>query len=485
MGDSDFGSGGGMAGQHPLPLNPPPLKVAPTDADGFNTIRIPLVAVACWRLNAPAFAFDSSFPAPDFAPEFTKLASVVQANPGCPASLFAHADPAGSDDVNKVISDRRAISIYATITRQPDLWEDLYSNSYDRETWGTKAIQTMLATLTDGSGTPYYTDTIDDKYGQHTSEAVQRFQTDAGKNPSGQADRDTRRVLFGAYMDVLCRDGSGARFQMQPSDFMGGGADPGGKMAYQGCSRFNPVVLLSNDDMAGDRGVRNDKDAPNRRVVVFLFRPRKTTPSEWPCPRVKEPADACRAQFWPDGEQRRQNGPQARLYKDTRDTMACRFYDRQARRSPCEGAKTMMELHIRLFDACSRALPDAPYRIRASGKEYTGTADGSGLAIVKRVPGPLESCDVEWNHAGNPLQSGSSEFSMTVLVSLPGTGTRQRLCNLGYTDGTEDEALDAFKTDYGLQGASESAVLDTLRSVHDSASPKAPVASAPPGPAGS
>jgi len=110
-------------------------------------------------------------------------------------------------------------------------------------------------------------------------------------------------------------------------------------MALQGCSRFNPVKLLPISVMNGDdQDARNAADAPNRRVIMFFFRKGvKITKADWPCPPVKESTRACKAQFWHDGDQRRQNGDVERKYLDTHDTMACRFYDRFARRSPCEG----------------------------------------------------------------------------------------------------------------------------------------------------
>lgn len=332
-----------MTAEHPVPRGLP-FYVAPTDKDDVNTIRLPVVPICCWRLNDVAFAFDSSFVGPDFAGELTKLATMVKANPGAPASIFAHADPVGSDDVNKTISDRRAIAVYALLTRQIDQWEELYSKPVDGDKWGTKAIQSMLATVQDGSGNPYYGGDIDGKYGPETKQAVEAFQTDAGLDVDGDAGPKTRKVLFGAYMDTICVDSSGKRFLMDPkNDFLGGGADPGGKMAMQGCSELNPVFLLSQDEMSqyqqsGDTKTRNKRNGPNRRVVIFLFRPGTQVPAgAWPCPRVKEGVGACRGQFWPDGDQRRAAGDDERKYQDTHDTMACRFYDRFARRSPCEG----------------------------------------------------------------------------------------------------------------------------------------------------
>jgi outer membrane protein OmpA-like peptidoglycan-associated protein len=369
MSDDEITSGTAMAAQHTV-FPRASLKVAPTDTTNFNAIRIPLIPVACWRLNDPGFAFDSSFVAPTFQGEIAQLAALVQANPGCPAALFGHADPAGSDDVNKTISDRRAIATYALLTRQPPLWEYLYSNPVDGDTWGTRAIQVILQMLThpvfdaDGNRVPpdasYYGGDIDGKYGPETQGAVKQFQSDAGLAVDGDAGPQTRKVLFGAYMDMLCTspasnappasDPNGAPpsqptetpFQMQPSDFLGGAsAGPGDlpKMSLQGCSRFNPVVLLTTEEMDGDdQDTRNADDAPNRRVLMLLFpQGTKGDASFWPCPQVKDSADGCRAAFWSDGDSRRQSGDTRREYKTRRDTMACRFYDRFARRSPCEG----------------------------------------------------------------------------------------------------------------------------------------------------
>ena len=87
------------------------LNVAPTDGSTkFNTIRIPLIPVACWRLDDPAFAFDSSFVSAKFRGEMvptdpgqdtaeddglsetsgapdsplTTLSGIVSQNPGLP-----------------------------------------------------------------------------------------------------------------------------------------------------------------------------------------------------------------------------------------------------------------------------------------------------------------------------------------------------------------------------------------------------------------
>jgi hypothetical protein len=106
--------------------------------------------------------------------------------------------------------------------------------------------------------------------------------------------------------------------------------------------------------------------------------------SLWPCPKVKESNAACKSAFWPDGDTRRKNGDELREYKTTRDTMACRFYDRFARRSPCEGAKQTCS--IVLLDEYETPLAGVPITVAAPSGAYhqTGVTDATGTA---RFPG--------------------------------------------------------------------------------------------------
>lgn len=333
----------GQAEQHATVPEPSRLGLANSDGTTFNTVRVALAPVACWRLGRPGFAFDSSFVAPAFKSQLGKLQGIVEKNPDCPAALFGHCDPAGSDDLNKTLGDRRAIAIYALLTRQVAMWAELYDNPQVGDTWGTMALQTILGSLEDDRGTIYYKGPVDGAYGSGTTAAVKAFQPSAGLPATGQADAATRDALFAAYMDWLCTpesDPSAASFQMKTADFLGaGGLGELPKMSLQGCSEFNPVVLLPASEMNGaDKSQRDADDAPNRRVVMFFFRKgTQVDAAAWPCPKVKEPLAACKLAFWPDGEARRKNGSELREYRRTRDTMACRFYDRFARRSPCEG----------------------------------------------------------------------------------------------------------------------------------------------------
>jgi outer membrane protein OmpA-like peptidoglycan-associated protein len=279
-GDSQSGGAGGsgnsFAAQHQVAPRRA-LNVAPTDGSTkFNTIRIPLIPVACRRLNDPAFVFDSSFVGPNFKDEIGALAGIIGANEGCPAAIFGHCDPAGSDTLNKSLGDRRAIAIYALVTRQPDLWAWIHDNSQVGDTWDLRMVQTMLGSVPDRAQKPYLSGESNGVQGADTTDAVKRFQTDAGLAADGDPGSNTRKALYGAYMDWLCTaDGGSTPFRMQPTDFLGGaGASQGDlpKMSLQSCGKYNPIVLLTAADMNGpDLATRNAHDAPNRRVLMFLF----------------------------------------------------------------------------------------------------------------------------------------------------------------------------------------------------------------------
>ena len=93
-----------------------------------NTARLRLIPIACWRVDDIRFAFDSSFIAPDsdatstndIRVELAHLADLVKAHPGCPLSVFGHADPTGNDDYNKALSGRRATAVYALLIANAD-----------------------------------------------------------------------------------------------------------------------------------------------------------------------------------------------------------------------------------------------------------------------------------------------------------------------------------------------------------------------------
>ncbi|HSR14079.1 MAG TPA: peptidoglycan-binding protein, partial [Thermodesulfobacteriota bacterium] len=283
---------GGIAAEHPV-REGYAVYAGPSTAEEFNTIRADLTPRACWRLEDVRFEFDSSFITPAAADEFRHLSTLMKEHPGAPVSIFGHADPVGDDEYNKKLSGRRAIAVYGMLARNTDMWEELYSNPLGRDDWKVRAVQIILLDLGFSPGA------VDGKKGPETTEAIRKYQTDNGMAPSGEADRGTRAKLFLAYMDKHCRDEEGNAFKLEKKDFLARGADSGGKGDYQGCGEFNPLLMFSaaeNEEYKKEenREKRNADNAPNRRVLVYLFRPgRRVDPGTWPCARAREGTAEC------------------------------------------------------------------------------------------------------------------------------------------------------------------------------------------------
>lgn len=346
-----------------------PVLVAPTATTDFNTLRPFVRPVACWRLSHALFEFDSSVVLPGVRDSSPRFAASVAAHPQALASVFGHADPTGTDEINKVLSGRRAKAVFGMLVRDPDVWEQLFRAPAVGDSWGTRALKRMLATVVDpasDSNAPYYDGPMDSVPSGQLLAAVRRFQGDHDLAVDGVAGVHTRRALFLAYMDAICVDEAGAPFVMRREMFLDRGADPDGKGAYQGCGEANPVRVFSAQDQARfdagvDREERDARNATNRRAMVFLFAaPLPFSADEWPCPRAEEGASGCRAMFWPDARERLSPGDEEREYRTDRRTMACSFYDRFARRSPCEGVPPPRTdvLYVEWTDALTPFLPE-------------------------------------------------------------------------------------------------------------------------------
>ena len=294
------------------------VRVAPTEAGEFNAVQHELTPVACVQLSDVLFEFDSSIVRPDAKAVMKSLAKLreedqrVSPTAMRPASVFAHADPTGDDNYNKKLSGRRAQAVYGMLTRNTDLWEELYSNPLGGDDWRGAGVATMERAL--------------------------------GKPAGSTSGAGPRAILFKEYMDLICVDDTETPFTLDSStDFLAQGQDADGKGDYQGCSEFNPLRVFSRAEhqrfsQASNRAERNRENAPNRRVVIFLFRAGSTVkPDRWPCPRAKEGSAGCRKRFHIDGDARRNPKADRREFDTDGDTFACRFYHhRIATLSPCE-----------------------------------------------------------------------------------------------------------------------------------------------------
>jgi hypothetical protein len=490
-------SGGGVTGKHPTP-DKTQLLVGPATSKEFNTASFPPQVVACFRVDDIRFAFDSSFMtvdtsggSDDIRSELQLLVELRKELPDSPLSVFGHADPVGSDDYNKALSGRRATIVYAVLisTTDPDAAVSLWQGVARKENWGSDQRQTM----------------------QSFTEL-----------PASTSDSD----LFKAYMQKLAP----TDLKVSKQDFLGQGADSGGKGDYQGCSDFNPVLIFSTQrnnefESQKDKTARNDANAPNRRVLVLLFQKgTKIDATKWPCPRATEGIAGCEARFWSNGEQKRRMrlADKDREYGDKNDplkgTFACRFYDRLLTdKSPCEGTTIVK---IRLFDPQARPLPFAPCLITQSGqvqpKRATGAPPSPLGTTAGSPPGSLSggskddavvsfqvkqlpaAVNLKWSRPkaeegpSAPLPKADDpddfEYQMDVVVDIPDSdpdqAAKSRLKNLGYDVNPQipvpglGDPIQAFQRDYKPQfgnivvdGTLNAPTTSAIKDAHDSTSP--------------
>jgi hypothetical protein len=350
MAEPDDQAQGSVAEDHDW-MSSTQRPVSPTTDSAWRggTLRPTLKPVACWRIHHAYFRFDSSFILPEIAPELARLKPLIRDDRV--ATIFGHADQVGSDEYNSHLAARRARSLFGLLTRNADIWLDLYSPQ-DYDTWGLASTQTALAALTAQDGNPYYAGPLNGVDDTATDKAIRKFQGEQGLAVDGDAGPLTRKQLYELYMDLLT--GSPGQPLMRPDQFLGDPADnanPKGKAkaALQGCGEFNPVLIFSKDDEKAyaknpDKTARNAANAPNRRDMIFFFAKNQLggmTPSAvkavWPCPTWDTGGAECRKHFWPDYKQRLANGDTERHYEAGERTMACKWYDHFARLSPCEG----------------------------------------------------------------------------------------------------------------------------------------------------
>ncbi len=347
-----------------------------------------------------------------------------------PLSVFGHADPVGNDDYNKALSGRRATAIYAVLlsAAEPDKAVNLWRQIAATENWGNAQYQTIQAL----TGLP------------------------AGSS---------RGEMFSAYFKALCP----SSLQLASKDFLGQGADPSGTGDYQGCSEFNPILIFSSDkatrfeqaakskDSAG-LAARNMANAPNLRVVVLLFRPGSSvSPGKWPCPAAVDGVAGCKQRFWSDGETRRSSRLPSddREFSKSKDTFACRFYQRLTTSSPCE--RKVINFQIRLFDKLGQPIPNAPYQAN-EGVPLRGKADQTGTVVLSNVTVP-STCTISWRTPGDAHSDKAFEYSMSVFIDTDVSDSDQvrneevaqrQLHNLGFSMGDSlSDNIRFFQREFG------------------------------------
>ena len=358
---------GGVAASHAPSLTLPVLA-APFDESrksNFNTIRRQLVCVACKDVPGSHYAFDSSVLSPASKKGFAQLKGILDRHPGSPLSIFGHADPVGSEIYNKFLSERRAEAVFGMLVRDVPTWERLFSHHEQTpgDVWGDESVRIMLEALgftpqatTDANG--------DASADEDLSDVIKRYKLDRGIGANGKNDVSLRAKLFAEYMDFLCSDDKNVPYSLRKTDFLGDGAKHG---AFQGCSEFNPQLVLSGSeekafaaDKEGGEDSRAAANFDNRRSIIYLFKAgSKIDPAKWPCPLASEGIGKCVSHFWSDGNERKGTkleSKRRRFGKAVRNntdrigriehTFACRFYHGIAQHSPCEGDLQMWVLQL-------------------------------------------------------------------------------------------------------------------------------------------
>lgn len=418
----------GIVATHPQRLELINLVAPETEAqlpEKFNTLRPMLVTIGCMRLYHSGFEFDSSFVAAtsedsfsNFARLMRRIAAQDKNGAFAPVSVFGHTDPTGDSNYNKVLSGRRARAVYAVLTRNADIWMELHDNPHGGDNWQVKSTQHILQKLTFNSDDElvFYGGPIDGKLHTGIKDAVGQWLFDRGLSASDKPSTLTpaqRRVLFLEYMDAIChdKDEPDSPFALDPeTDFLARGADKQLKGDVQGCSEFNPLLLLSKEkeDLANkgkvEAEIRNDIYVRDRRVVVYIFKPgSRIEPDKWPCPNAKQDGTGCKKRFWSDAKDRikphptedRVFGEKMRILtvgpdrevlaepvENTGNTMQCRFYHAFAQRSPCEAK--LKEWVIRFKrDRVARREGDSPL-IFMTGARYTVHVGETEDAAVMR-----------------------------------------------------------------------------------------------------
>ena len=268
----------------------------------------------------------------------------------CGSRCSATPTPTGRDDYNQVLAGRRAKAVYGLLVRDADMWDELYRVSHGGDQWTLRHMQIMLGKC---------------GYASRGARRGSRDEHHGGHAPRssgirGSRHRDTsmsrpRKKLFRAYMNAICVNSNGEPFQYNRKDFLSRGETKDGKADYQSCSEFNPMVVFSQDEEAEyakpeNKGQRDEDNAVNRRVTIYMFPPNPRFPPEkWPCPTIKEGCDKCKGQFWIDGEKRRGAQGDRRDSRKRGKTMACKWYDRMVWRGSCEGKAAMPTLNVRVL----------------------------------------------------------------------------------------------------------------------------------------
>jgi outer membrane protein OmpA-like peptidoglycan-associated protein len=219
------------------------------------------------------FRFDSAFIEPCMREVLGLVSQYADDHPDEKVVVVGHTDLTDGDDYNQMLSERRARSVFASLTfgTSPALrsaaiadWDNLRKGPVRtglNDRWGTREYQYMLQDL------KHYSGNIDEEHGPRTDEAVRAFQRDKGLPVTGFVNDATWLALVTDYLEAGALSLSESLFL--PNANAETGCD-GGILKWLGCGEKDPV--------------KNTQQAwrPNRRVEILFVLADKL-----PCPVPK------------------------------------------------------------------------------------------------------------------------------------------------------------------------------------------------------
>ena len=220
------------------------------------------------RMQGLHFDTDKAFLLPSAMAGMRMLVKLYKSFDGMVVLINGHsdlqaADKPGGAEYNRRLSQSRAESVRAFLTNDAQAWQSFYApkpHPDQKQQWGTREDQLMLATVTDTAGQPFYRGAIDGKNGLETTAAFLAFQTSRGIGEKrGKVDGETRREMSRAYMQLE-----------------GTSLPAGTSTQSHGCGHTHPLL-----ETVGDL---NPNQPKNRRVEVYLFEDEVTPAPRTPCP---------------------------------------------------------------------------------------------------------------------------------------------------------------------------------------------------------
>ena len=380
----------------------------------------------CNELSGVHFEFGRSFLLESALDTLSIMAAAVLEDENRRAMIFGHTDTAGSEALNKELSERRAKVILAILTHDPDAWEQLWIGSGDgphfKEEWGVKEAQHLLNALgvSDDEGKALLEDGIE---ARSTRAAMRRFQRGdypgarAGRSPvpeTGKADKATRKEFLLSFADEITRD-------PVPKERFA----PIGSALFMGCGEYNPL-----SDHA--------RDAASRRTVLFIF-DAAATPQNLPC-KLRS-LGPCKGAGGVD-DPLPVPLPDDKPYR-------CSIYREIARTCPCVKGEELMHIAVQLHDRNFDPAPDTAYAlVLPDGARVFGRTDSEGIlhAAVRKAEAAVS---VTYQPATEPRRLTIQALIHPIDEEDSDRALVQKMRNMGFGAESDSDAFAILK----FQGA--------------------------------